>query len=420
MNSRTIDLGYRAREPFIAYHQRSQRWSCLVVHRRGGKTVACLMDLIDSALRCQKSHGRFAYVAPFYAQAKDVAWSYVKTFLGPIPGHKSLDGELRVELPTGSEIRLYGADNYDRMRGVYFDGVVLDEYGDMDPRAWPYVIRPALSDRKGWATFIGTPKGRNAFHQLWREASSDPAWFTMMLRASESGLLDADELADAKRMLSDDQYAQEYECSFDAAIVGAYFGKEMQDIEATGRITAVPYDPNLPVHTGWDLGVDDATAVWFIQIAGREVRVIDYLESHDGLTEVARELLAKPYVYGSHYTPHDMDIREITTAQSRKATLHSLGLRDIRVGKRVGPAERIHATRQLLPRCVFDRTATDFGVEVLKHYHREFDERAKTFRQTPKHDWASHGADAFGEMALGLVEPGLVRAQRRIPQRRYA
>lgn len=400
-----IDLGYRARPQFVPFHLRKQRWSCIVAHRRAGKTVACIMDLVDAALRCEKPNPRFAYIAPFYAQAKDVAWAYFKQFTAPIPGVEVHESELRIDLPNGARLRLYGADNYDRMRGVYFDGAVLDEYGDMDPRAWAEVIRPALSDRKGWATFIGTPKGRNHFYEIWQAAKENPSeWFTLMLRASETGLLPPEELEDARKVMTPEQYEQEYECSFDAAILGAYYGREMQRLEAEGRIRSVPYDPSLPVYTGWDLGLDDATAIWFVQVAGAEVRVIDYLETNnEALSSIARSLLnERPYMYGEHYLPHDAEIRELMTAKSRKDTLESLGVRPVRVAPRQNVEEGINAVRNLLPRCVFDEKKCARGIEALRNYQREWDDKLKTFRKTPRHDWASHGADAFRYLAISL------------------
>src|SRR5690606_36057061 len=363
------------------------------------------MDLVDAALRCEKPNPRFAYIAPFYAQAKDVAWAYFKQFTAPIPGVEVHESELRIDLPNGARLRLYGADNYDRMRGVYFDGAVLDEYGDMDPRAWAEVIRPILSDRRGWATFIGTPKGRNHFYEIWQAAKENPSeWFTLMLRASETGLLPPDELEDARKVMTPEQYEQEYECSFEAAILGAYYGREMQRLEAEGRIRSVPYDPSLPVYTGWDLGLDDATAIWFVQVAGAEVRVIDYLETNnEALSSIARSLLnERPYMYGEHYLPHDAEIRELMTAKSRKDTLESLGVRPVRVAPRQNVEEGINAVRNLLPRCVFDEKKCARGIEALRNYQREWDDKLKTFRKTPRHDWASHGADAFRYLAISL------------------
>lgn len=404
-----IDLGYRARRQFAPFHRRKQRWAAIVAHRRAGKTVACIMDLVDAALRCEKPSGRFAYVAPFYAQAKDVAWSYLKHYTGPIPGVDHNESELRVDLPNGSRIRLYGADNYNRLRGIYLDGVILDEFADMDPRAWSEVIRATLSDRKGWATFIGTPKGRNSFYDIWAGntetgwigALNDPeTWFSLLLKASETGLVDKDELDDARRAMTPEQYNQEFECSFDAAIVGAYYGRDIAQLEERKLITAVPWDKSLRVETSWDLGLDDATAVWFYQIVGQEIRVIDYFEASQPLEESARAVLGKPYLYGTHYMPHDIATREMISGKARKDTLEGLGLKDIHVGVACDPAERINAARMMLSRCVFDARQCNRGIEVLKNYRREWDDKRKTFRDRPLHDWSSHGADAFGEFAV--------------------
>jgi len=184
-----------------------------------------------------------------------------------------------VDYPNGAQVRLFGADNADALRGLYLDGIVLDEHADMDPRVWPEVIRPALADRRGWAVFIGTPKGRNSFFETWRRAQSDPAWFALMLKASETGLISAEELNIARRDLSEEQYAQEFECSFDAAVVGAYYGRLINQAKEHKRVANVPPEPSLPVWTAWDLGMADATAIWFAQVVGREIRIVDYYES---------------------------------------------------------------------------------------------------------------------------------------------
>lgn len=395
----------------MPYHDRTQRWSCIVAHRRAGKTVACINDLIKAAITCNKTDARFGYIAPFYTQAKDVAWQYLKRFALCVPGADANESELRVDLPGGRRIRLYGADNYDRLRGLYFDGIVLDEYADMDPRVWPEVIRPALSDRQGWATFIGTPKGRNGFYDIWAGntengwpgATGSADWFSLMLKASETGIVDPAELADARLTMTPEQFEQEYECSFDAAIVGAYYGKDMAELDRQKRITNVPWERSVSVDTSWDLGIDDATAVWFFQTIGREIRVIDYYEiSNQSLDETAKVLLTKPYVYGTHYLPHDIQVRELMSGKSRMETLEGLGIKEIQPGVRNDPVERINAVRMMLPKCVFDAKSCNRGIEVLKNYRREYDDKRKTFRTTPLHDWSSHGADAFGEFAVNF------------------
>jgi hypothetical protein len=237
----------------------------------------------------------------------------------------------------------------------------------------------------------------------------------MTLRASETGILPDEELTDARSMMSEEQFDQEYECSFDAAILGAYYGKQMAALTREGRVMSVPIDPSIPVYTAWDLGLDDATAVWFVQQAGREVRVIDYLETNNtALSEIAREIMnSKPYTYAEHYLPHDAEIRELTSAKSRKETLESLGLRPIRIAAKHNVEDGIEAVRNFLPRCVFDEGRTELGIECLRQYQREWDDKLKTFRQRPRHDWASHGADAFRYLAVSMQQATLPRERRR-------
>ncbi|MGC1562733.1 MAG: hypothetical protein WA820_23175, partial [Bradyrhizobium sp.] len=290
-----IILPYAPRRVFLPYHGRTQRWSCIVAHRRCGKTVACINDMIKRALILQRSHGRYAYVAPFLAQAKEVAWEYLKRYASPIIVDKN-EGELWVELLNGSRIRLHGADNPDRLRGNYLDGVVLDEFGDMRPSIWGGVIRPMLADRLGWATFIGTPKGRNDFAKVYERSQSSPEWFSAMFRASQTGILAEDELISASEDMTPEQYEQEFECSFDAAIMGAYFGKEIAQAEREGRIRDLHYDPELPVHTSWDLGIGDPTAIWFWQITGNEIRLIDHYENTgQAIPHYVKEIQSRNY-----------------------------------------------------------------------------------------------------------------------------
>lgn len=391
-----IETGYEARSQFEPFHLRRQRWAAIVAHRRAGKTVACVNDLLDAALRCQLPEPRFAYIAPFYSQAKDIAWAYLKRFALPIPGAVAHEQELRVDLPNGGRVRLYGADNYERLRGIYLDGVVMDEYGDMDPRAWSEVIRPALADRKGWAVFIGTPKGRNHFAETWNQAKDNPDWYSLMLKASQTGIVSADELADARASgMSEDQYNQEFECSFDAAVMGAYYGKLIERAENEGRIGNVPWEPNVPVETWWDLGIDDSTAIWFVQTIGREIRVIDYYEmSGVGLEHYAKVLKEKDYVYSRHILPHDVEVRELSTGKSRWAFLAGLGIKGT-VARKHSVEDGINSVRSILSRCWFDKGKCSRGVEALRQYRQDWDDKLKAFKGRPLHDWCSHGSDAF-------------------------
>lgn len=391
-----IETGYQARPQFEPFHLRKQRWAAIVAHRRAGKTVACVNDLLDAALRCQLPEPRFAYIAPFYSQAKDIAWAYLKRFALPIPGAVAHEQELRVDLPNGGRVRLYGADNYERLRGIYLDGVVLDEFGDVDPRAWSEVIRPALADRKGWAVFIGTPKGRNHFADVWKQAQDNQDWYSLMLKASQTGIVSPEELADARASgMSEDQYNQEFECSFDAAVVGAYYGKLIERAENEGRVGNVPWEPNVPVETWWDLGIDDSTAIWFVQTIGREIRVIDYYEmSGVGLEHYAKVLKEKDYVYSRHILPHDVEVRELSTGKSRWAFLASLGIKGT-VAKKHSVEDGINSVRSILSRCWFDKTRCARGIEALRQYRQDWDDKLKAFKGRPLHDWTSHGSDAF-------------------------
>jgi phage terminase large subunit len=401
-----IESPYAPRKAFMGLHTREQRWGIAVAHRRAGKTVACVNELIKAAATSEKNNPRFAYVAPQLNQAKDIAWSYLLEYTDCFgPERKVNASELWVELPNnGARIRIYGADNPDRLRGIYLDGAILDEFGDMDPTVWTQVIRPALSDRKGWAIFIGTPKGKNTFHTLWTLAHDDPAWFTLSLKASETNLLDAAELSDAAKMMSVDEYAQEYECSFEAAVRGAYYGKEMNDAEAAERICGVPYDPRIPVHTAWDLGVADSTVIWFLQTVGRETRVIDVLKGEGvGLDWYAKRLHERDYVWGNHYLPHDVEVRELGTGKSRKEVLAALGIKAT-VCPNIPVADGIQAVRMLLPTCWFDKAKCKDGIEALRMYRREYDDKRQEFKVNPLHDWTSHYADALRYFAVGHKE----------------
>jgi hypothetical protein len=364
-------------------------------------------DLLDAALRCSLPEPRFAYIAPYYAQAKDIAWNYLKRFAGAVPGVQINESELRVDLPNGARIRLYGADNYERLRGIYLDGVVLDEFGDMDPRAWSEVIRPALSDRQGWAVFIGTPKGRNHFAEIWAQAQDKPdEWYSMILKASQTGIVNPGELADARSVMSEDQYNQEFECSFDAAVVGSYYGKLIEKAENEGRIGNVQWEPQIPVQTWWDLGIDDSTAIWFVQVLGREIRVIDYYENSGvGLEHYAKVLKERDYVYGQHMLPHDVQVHELSTGKSRFAFLAGLGIRGTVVRKHA-VEDGINSVRSILPRCWFDRTKCARGIEALRQYRQDWDDKLKAFKGRPLHDWSSHAADAarYGAFSLRPAE----------------
>jgi phage terminase large subunit len=402
VQKKKITIDYTPRRQFLGYHSRTQRHAILVCHRRAGKTVATLNDLIMRA--AQAPNGRFAYIAPFYSQAKDVAWEYLKHYAAPLLADSPNESELRVDLVNGARIRLYGADNPERLRGLGFDAIICDEFADWRSGVWSEVLRPALADRQGWVTFIGTPKGKNEFWQLWEVAKGAEAWFRLELKASDTSLIPSAELDAAGGAMSKEQYAQEFECSFDAAITGAFYADELERMKAGKRITRIPIERAIPVHTAWDLGVSDSTAVWFIQCSGKERRLIDYYEASGvGLDHYAKVLEQKNYVWGTHYFPHDIANKELSTGLSRVDTLRRLGI-EPEIVPQAATLDGINAVRRVLDSCWIDPERCERGLEALKQYRRECDDKLKTWKQRPRHDWSSHGADALRTFAMGFEE----------------
>lgn len=394
---------YEPRAPFAAFHERPQRWAVLVAHRRAGKTVACVAELITRALATNKTNARYAYIAPYREQAKTVAWEYLKTYALPVtvdPEHDFRESDLSVKLYNGAVIRLFGSDNPNALRGIYLDGVVLDEFADMRPELWRAVIRPALSDRKGWAVFIGTPRGRNEFWKIYDEATRDPDWYSILLRASETGLIDAAELADARKSMTENAYLQEYECSFDAAIQGAIYAKELLGARARDQIGVVNYDPTRLVSTAWDIGYGDSTAIWFWQFAGNEFRVIDYYESSgEPITSYLQVLKARGYKYDTQWLPHDAENKGIVTGTSVVDVMRANQMK-VRVVPKVSLEDGINAGRLLFGRAKINETKCKAGIEALQHYRWDWNTRLDEAKYAPVHDWASHGADAWRYMAL--------------------
>lgn len=325
-------------------------------------------------------------------QAKSVAWDYLRFYGLKVPGASINETELRLDLPNGGRVRLYGSDNPDALRGEYLDGLVLDEAADTSPRVFNEILRPSLTDRSGWAVWIGTPKGMNDFHDLWQEAKRDPErYFTLMLRASQTGIIPRDELDDARRSMTQEQYEQEFEGSFTAAIIGAYYGKEMQKAENNGRIAEGIYDPSYAVHTAWDLGISDHTVVWFAQVAGFQIRLVDcYAANGYGLDHYAGVLQDRRYRYGRHYFPHDVAAREIGSGRTRVETLQNLGVSP-QIGLQRTKEDSINAVRRILPRCAFDRDRCAEGIKALRQYRREWDDVRKVFVERPLHDWCFTG-----------------------------
>jgi phage terminase large subunit len=409
---RRITIPYAPRAAFKPFHDREQRFAAIVAHRRAGKTVAAVNDLIRAALKCERPNPRFAYIAPYFNQAKDVAWGYAKQYTAPIPGIAVNESELRIDLPNGGRVRLYGADNPERLRGLYFDGIVLDEFADMAPGVWSQVIRPALADRQGWAAFIGTPKGQNDFFDILEHAKTSDDWFWDVLKASRTDLIPKDELEKLRAEMSEDEYAREMECSFDAAIEGAYYAKLLNEADEDGRITRVPVDPILPVHAAFDLGIGDATAVWLAQFQGREIRLVDYIENTGvPLSWYGAELRSKGHSYAPLILPHDAQARELGTGKSRVEMIEAMGFQT-RVLPATSVEDGIETVRRFLPRTWIDAEKCNAGVQAVKQYRARKDEKRRV-SLGPLHDWTSHAADALRYLMVAYEEPQVRREAKR-------
>lgn len=402
----TIEIPYKPRPEQLAIHNCPKRWKLVICHRRFGKTCYAINELIKANFETEKREPRFAYIAPYLKQAKTIAWDYLKYYSRVIPGIKINESELRIDYPNGGRIRLFGADNPDSLRGIYLDGVVLDEYAQIAPSMTTEIIRPALSDRKGWMIATGTPKGRNHFWDLYERAKDDPEWSIFVFKASLTGIVDESELESARRQMSEDEYAQEYECSFTAAVQGAYYVKQINKAREDGRIVPfLPVETSVPVHTFWDLGRNDSTSIWFMQQVSKEYRFIDCYEANgEGLDHYARVLKDKDYLYGDHYLPHDVEVKELSTNSSRYEYLIKLGIKPIIVVPRVDRIEEgIEQTRQILSSCWFDETKCKDGIRALEFYQKAWDDRQLVFRERPEHNWASHYSDSFRQFAQGYA-----------------
>lgn len=420
-NIQEINLPYTPRPFQELLHQELKRFNVLICHRRFGKTVFAIMEMVDRALRNEKENPQYAYVAPTYGQAKRVAWEYLKYYCSFIPGAKANEADLRIDIyrdrPDGTKdkirLMLLGAENPDSLRGIYLDGVILDEYAQCPPSIWGEVIRPALSDRKGWAIFIGTPKGQNHLYELFMQAQrlfdEGKNWFAAIFKASQTGVLDDEELDDAKATMSPEEYEQEYECSFSAALKGAYYGTYLIEAEEQGRIRDFTIDKTYPVRTAWDLGISDSMAIWLYQIVGREIHIIDYIEdSGKGLEHYVTKLQERGFLLdqNGHALPHDGAARELGTGKTRQESLEALGIR-AHVLPRQTVADGIHAARQLIskPTVFIHKTRCARGLVNLANYTRKWDRIRGIFLDTPNHNQYSHGADAFRYLALDLQDP---------------
>ncbi len=383
----------------------------MVCHRRAGKTVACIQDLILKAQNDKRvtPPRRYAYIAPTRDQAKDVAWAMLKRYVEPYPDVRVNEADLTVTFVNGASIRLYSGENYDRMRGLYFDHVILDEFGDLDPQAWQAVVRPALSDYNGSATVIGTPKGRNGFWRLWKDALSNPDWFTLILKASESGILNEEELADIKRGTPAHIFEQEFECSFDVGRPGAIYSKSLAEARNNRRISNdVLWFKEAPVYTSFDVGAPLNQRCWVWQMVGDRINFLEALSGGDDCktpADWAGRLTQKQYRYGAHFIPHD-------AAQENgglwQEALKLGGLANVvPVPRQMSVWDGINLALDAFPRIGFNEEGCKDGIDSLDAYHSKEERDGVTIKNVPVHDWSSHGSDSFS-LAHQAIKAGLV------------
>jgi hypothetical protein len=360
--------------------------------------------------------GAYYYFFPTYQQGKKILWEgmdregfrFIDHFPKELVEGKPNDTEMKLKYKKGSLFQVIGTDNINSIVGTNPIGCVFSEYSLQDPSAWDF-IRPILAENGGWAIFNYTPRGANHGKQLFMMAEREDSWFSQRLTVDDTHAISQEVLdQERKEMLertgNDALFMQEYYCSFDAPVEGAYYGSQMMLAEKENRIASVPYEPTIKVQTYWDLGIDDSMSIWFLQQVGKEKRLIDYLEvTGEGLAYCIRELLRKPYTYDpdGHFAPHDIEVRELSSGKSRKEIAQSLGI-NFRVVPKLSVDDGIEATRNILNSCWFDKTKCERGIDALRSYHKEWDEKNKVYKNHPQHDWASHGADAFRYLAVGI------------------
>jgi phage terminase large subunit len=407
----TIPYRYQPRPyqlPILKALDSGTKRAVAVWHRRAGKEKTFINYVAKAAF---SRIGTYFYIFPTYTQAKKVLWDGRDKegfkFMDHFPRQvvvKSNETELRKELINGSAVQLVGSDNIDSVLGTNPVGCVFSEYALQNPNAWDY-MRPILRENGGWAVFDFTPRGKNHGYQLYQMAKVNPDWYAEILTVNDTHVIsDSDIQKERDAGMSEEMIQQEFYCSFEGVLTGSVFGKVLQEADKDGRICGVPYDPDLPVDTWWDIGTGDPTAIWFTQTAGREVRVIDYYENSGagvGIDFYAKHLQSMPYVWGTHHGPHDLEAHQFAAGgKSTREVAQALGLR-FTITDKLDKQSQINAARSITKRCWFDRVKTERGRDALVSYHYKWDDNRKSFSDEPYHDWSSNGADAFMQLAVG-------------------
>ncbi len=386
-----------------------------VWHRRAGKDST---SLNYTATEAMESVGVYWHMLPTQKQARKVVWDGIdragrrminQVFPQEIRKAKR-EQEMQIELKSGSIWQLCGSDNYDSLVGANPKGVVFSEWSLCDPKAWDF-IRPILAENGGWAIFIYTARGKNHGYTMAEMARKNPKWHYSCLTVEDTAREDGSPVItqeaiqeDRDSGMSEDMIQQEYYCSFDVAVAGAYYSKQVAACRADKRIGFIPIDPMLQVHTFWDLGISDMMTIWFAQAIGNEIRLINYYEhNNEGMAHYIQYLSTfkaeHNIEYGEHYAPHDIEVRELMSGKSRRETALKMGI-NFRVVAQHSVADGIEAVRRLFPRMWFDENRTELGFSCIASYHREFDDKNNVYKDNPVHDWASHGADGIRQLAM--------------------
>lgn len=401
-----VEIPYKPRQWQKEVHSATCRFKVIVAHRRSGKTTMCINELIKQALTNPGT--RFFYIAPTYRQAKVIAWEELKRF-APMPYVNKLnETELLVRFFNGSVIELKGADNPDSLRGVGLNGVVFDEYSQQPSNIYTEIIRPALADKEGWAIWIGTPKGKNIFYEVFEEANNKDNWQRWLLKASETNIISPTELASARADMDENEYNQEFECSFESIVKGAVYGDEWTKLVQSGRCNPqVAWSRDLPTYSSWDFGIGDATAIGIYQInaAANEVRLIDYYENtNQPLGHYVEWLRAKVYSFVMNFGDPSGNNRNLNTGRSVFEDLASSLMPQnpngiVLTARRTSEIDKIHDVKKLLPKLWVNSRLTKF-VDAITNYHYVWDESRGEYRHEPFHDWSSHAMDQLGYFAV--------------------
>jgi len=387
--------------------------ACPIYHRRSGKDS---MALNFTSMAAHIRIGTYWHMLPTLNQGRKVVWDGIDKFgrrmidqaFPPEIRETTHNGEMQIKLNCGSIWQIVGSDNYDSVVGTNPIGVIMSEYSVADPAAWDF-IRPILLENGGWAIFPYTPRGKNHGYTLFKMAEQNELWFAEKLTVddtcdNEGKRIITPEMIEEERNsdMAEELIQQEYYCSFEAAIKGAYYAKQMELARIEKRITDVPYNPDYPVETWWDLGLRDSTSIWFVQDFGTKYNAIDYYEMKgEPLTHYLKLLKEKPYVYSRHIGPHDIQQKEYTSGKSRLEVAEKHGI-TFEIAPRMSIMDGIQAVRNILGQFWFDAVKCDRGIEALKSYRPKYHEDLKIVGVTPVHDWSSHPSDAF---RMGAISP---------------